>query len=170
MLVRAPGETRLEIVTEQSVESTETLLLGADNLEESHGDAIAEVLKRQLLRRCASSAPTLEELQERVREQPHGKDSGASEPVAVGAVRVGGSGNAALRTRLASPERVMATAPAGQESGKRTRCGASHPAGKRKKAPAVAEVAQPPLEGSAAGKSPSRPRSWKYFRVPYLMG
>ena len=172
MLVRVPGESRLEIVTEESVETTEALLVGADNLEESHADAIANVLKRQLLRRFTSNAPTLEELRDQVREQPRDKSSGASEPVATGAVRVGGGGNAALRTRLASPERVMCPAPAGQESGKRTRSGAAQPAGKRKKAPAVAGVAQPPSEGSAAGKSPppSRPRSWTYFRVPSLMG
>ena len=52
---------------------------------------------------------------------------------------------------------VMATSPAGQESGKRTRSGAAQPAGKRKKAPAVAGVAQPPSEGSAAGKSDPKP-------------
>ena len=153
MLVRTNGETRLEIVTEQSVESTETLLLGAYNLEESHGDAIVEVLKRQLLRRFASSAPTLEELQERVREQPRGKGSGASEPVAVGAVRVGGGGNAALRTRLASTEPAPATAPPGQ--GKRPRSGASQPAGQRKWAPAMAGAMQPSPAGSMGAQGSS---------------
>ena len=153
MLVRVPGESRLEIVTEESVETTEALLVGADNLEESHADAIANVLKRQLLRRFTSNAPTLEELRDQVREQPRDKSSGASEPVATGAVRVGGGGNAALRTRLASPERVMATAPAGQESGgKRIRCGASQPAERKRNRLAVeAGVTQPPSEGSAAG-------------------
>ena len=161
MLVRVPGESRLEIVTEESVETIEAILVGADNLEESHADAIANVLKRQLLRRFTSNAPTLEELRDKVREQPRDKSSGASEPVATGAVRVGGGGNAALRTRLASPERVMATAPAGQDgqgkSGKRTRSGAAQPAAKRKKAPAVAGDVLPPSEGSAAGKLPPKP-------------
>ena len=158
VLVRVPGESRLEIVTEESVETTEALLVGADNLEESHADGIADMLNRQMLRKFQLNAPTLEELRDQVREQPRDQSSGASEPVAAGAVRVGGGGNAALRTRLASPERVMATAPAGQDgqgkSGKRTRSGAAQPAAKRKKAPAVAGDVLPPSEGSAAGKSP----------------
>ena len=83
MLVRVPGESRLEIVTEESVETTEAILVGADNLEDSHADAIANVLKRQLLRRFTSNAPTLEELRDQVREQPRDKSSGASEPVAL---------------------------------------------------------------------------------------
>ena len=90
VLVRVPGESRLEIVTEESVETTEAILVGADNLEDSHADAIANVLKRQLLRRFTSNAPTLEELRDQVREQPRDKSSGASEPVATGTVRVGG--------------------------------------------------------------------------------
>ena len=138
MLVRAPNELRLEIVTSETVETTDALLVGADNLEESHAEAITNMLKRQLLRRFTSNAPTLEELRDQVREQPRDKSSGASEPVATGAVRVVWGGKTALRTRLASPEgvmpeRVMAKAPAGQESGKRTRSGAAQPAGKRKR-------------------------------------
>ena len=73
----------------------------------------------------------------------------------------GTSGNAALRTRLALPERVMAKAGSGQKSGKRPRSCAAQPRpsppGKRRRAPAVAGDAQPPSEGSAAGKSDPKP-------------
>ena len=73
----------------------------------------------------------------------------------------GTSGNAALRTRLASPERVMAKAGSGQKSGKRPRSCAAQPRpsppGKRRRAPAVAGDAQPPSEGSATGKSDPKP-------------
>ena len=100
VLVRVPGESRLEIVTEESVETTEALLVGADNLEESHSDAIANLLKRRLLRRFTSNAPTLEELRDQVREQPGDRSSGASEPVATGAVRVGGG------RECSSPDKV----------------------------------------------------------------
>ena len=100
VLVRAPNESRLEIVMSETVETTEALLVGADNLEESHADAIADIVKRQLLRKFTSDAPTLEELRDQVREQPGDRSSGASEPVATGAVRVGGG------RECSSPDKV----------------------------------------------------------------
>ena len=92
VLVREPGASRLEIATEEAIESTETILAGMDNLEESHADALAEILKRKLMRRFTSGAPTLDELRAKVQEPTKGNRGGASEPVASGAVRAHGGG------------------------------------------------------------------------------
>ncbi|MCP4243350.1 MAG: hypothetical protein GY772_22565 [bacterium] len=157
VLVRAPGEARLEISTEDSVDTDEMILLGADNLEETHADDIADMLKRKLLRKFASKAPTLPELRQRVSAAGQHSAGRASEPACgshPAAVRVGGS--AALRSRLVEPVEAQAqTAPAAKRP---ARGGASQPA-KRSKQPAVAPKPADLVEGRPAAPPSSSPKA-----------
>ena len=67
-----------------------------------------------LLRRFSSSGPALNDIQARVREQRGAESGGVLEAVATCAVRVSGGGSAALRRRLASPQKSAGLAAQGR--------------------------------------------------------